>query len=82
MDHEEAEKLIVSKEDFEFAFEHDIKPDFGISDGKLDQYVKYGTFIFLSLIASSIILFLYPQGRLSRVGQVGHGPPNISATLA
>ena len=34
--------LMVTKSDFDFALEHDVKPAFGISDDELDRYVKNG----------------------------------------
>ena len=46
IDYEETEKLMVTKEDFEFAIEHDIKSAFG-SDDQLDHYVKNGKTISL-----------------------------------
>ena len=42
MDPEEADKLKVTKADFDYALENDIKPAFGISDDELDRYVKNG----------------------------------------
>ncbi|KAL5479600.1 hypothetical protein EMCRGX_G023144 [Ephydatia muelleri] len=38
----EAEALKVTKEDFEFAFAHDVKPAFGVSDKQLNSYVYNG----------------------------------------
>ena len=40
--HEDAEKLTVTKADFEHALTYDIKPAFGISDEQLDNYVFNG----------------------------------------
>ena len=42
MDPAEAEMLMVTKVDFDYALEHDVKPAFGISDDELDRYVKNG----------------------------------------
>ena len=39
MGFKEAEALKVTKEDFEFAFAHDIKQAFGVSDKQLNSYV-------------------------------------------
>ena len=39
---EEAERLVVTKDDFEHALQFDIKPAFGISDEQLDRYVFNG----------------------------------------
>ena len=38
----EAEALKVVKEDFEYAFQHDVKPAFGVSDKQLNSYVYNG----------------------------------------
>ena len=43
VDYKEAENLRVTKEDFEFALQHDIKPAFGISEQQLDSYITNGT---------------------------------------
>ena len=42
MGFKEAEALKVTKEDFEFAFTHDVKPAFGVSDKQLNSYVYNG----------------------------------------
>ena len=48
-----------------------------------NQEVVKIEFRHLPILLLSSFFFSQPsQGRLSRVGQVGHGPPNISATLA
>lgn len=33
---------MVTREDFQFALQHDIKPAFGISEAELDSYVRNG----------------------------------------
>ena len=42
VDHAEADKLVVTRADFQYALEHDIKPAFGISEKELDFYVRNG----------------------------------------
>lgn len=42
IDPEAAEKIVVKREDFNHALEHDIKPAFGPSDDNLDLYVANG----------------------------------------
>ncbi|XP_020616810.1 vesicle-fusing ATPase-like [Orbicella faveolata] len=42
IDPEAAEKIVVKREDFHHALEHDIKPAFGPSDDNLDLYVANG----------------------------------------
>ena len=39
---EEAERLIITKADFDHALQYDLKPAFGISDEQLDRYVFNG----------------------------------------
>ncbi len=39
---QEAQALRVTREDFEHALAHDIKPAFGISDKQLDNFVLNG----------------------------------------
>lgn len=39
---EDAESLMVTMSDFEYALEHDIKPAFGSSDDQLERYVYNG----------------------------------------
>ena len=54
VDRKEAEQLVVTMEDFNFALEHDIKPAFGsISDDELHQYIKHGSYSSIALISSS-----------------------------
>ena len=38
----EAEKLLVTTEDFEHGLQYDVKPAFGISEEQLDRYVFNG----------------------------------------
>lgn len=39
--YEDAEKLVVTKEDFEYALQYCIKPSFGIKD-EIESYIRYG----------------------------------------
>ena len=43
MEYSEAEHLKITKEDFQFALDYDIKPAFGISEDELGSYIKNGT---------------------------------------
>ena len=43
MTHEEADRLKITKADFDHALLYDLKPAFGISEEQLDSYVYNGT---------------------------------------
>jgi vesicle-fusing ATPase len=40
VDNDEADNLMVTSEDFEYAIEHDVKPAFGISEAELSSFVR------------------------------------------